>query len=362
MIRVLQVLGSLQRGGAETMVMNIYRNIDREKYQFDFLVKDHVNNGYEEEVKLLGGRIFHVESAKKIGVIKYILQQRNIMANNGPYDVVHSHVNILSGLTVLAAWLAGVRLRISHSHNTKFNNSKIMVSLCKPMIYLFSNKLVACGQEAGKALFGKRKFVVIPNGIEISRFLVSNYNEIETIRNNLKMDTKKLQICHIGRFNDVKNHKFIIEVAKCLEKDEILFELHFLGDGELLNAIKELVNEYSLSSVFFHGSVSNANEYLKASDVFILPSKHEGLPVTLVEAQCAGLPCFIAENITKEVDFGIDLIRYLPLDVNIWEKELSSIKKVNRIDKKDCILHALSSKGYSVESGVTRVMQLYSLK
>lgn len=359
MTRILQVLGSLQRGGAETMVMNIYRNIDHNEFQFDFLVKDRVDIGYEEEVIKLGGHIYQVESAKKIGVFRYVLGQSKVMKQFGPYDVVHSHVNVQSGLTVLAAWLAGVKTRISHSHNTQFNNPAVMEFICKTLIHIFANKRIACGKDAGHALFGNRKFSVIPNGIETDKFLLHDLGEFESIRKKLNMNSECIQICHVGRFNDVKNHSFILDIARELESIGIKYELHLLGNGELFDATVEKAKKTNLQHVFFHGSVNNANEYIKASDVFILPSKHEGLPVTLVEAQCAGIPCYIADNITKEVDFGVGLVSYLPLNLESWVDALRKFNVVDRFSKNEAVHKALAERGYSIESSVKKVESIY---
>lgn len=349
MIKVLQVLGSLQRGGAETMIVNVYRNVDPSQVHFDFLVKDRVEIGYEQEVERLGANIYRVESAKKIGIFNYVKQQFDVMKNNGPYDAVHAHVNVLSGLTMLSAWLAGVKVRVVHSHNTQFKNSRAMVVIGKALLNIFSNRFVACGVDAGKALFGKKRFVVIPNAIEVDKFLYSSDENVKRLRAKLDMKESALQICHIGRFNDVKNHSFIIDVASDLSSKGVDFQLHLLGNGELFEEMKEKVKNLNLRDVFFHGSIPNANEYLIASDLFILPSKHEGLPVTLVEAQCSGIQCYIADNITKEVDFGLGLIKYIPLDLSTWVKEICAFKNENRSNNKERILQTIEERGYSVK-------------
>lgn len=359
MKRVLQVLGSLQRGGAETMVMNVYRQIDKNKLQFDFLVKEKVSNGYEEEVKQLGGRVLYVESPKNIGVISYINRIRKIIKENGPYCAVHSHMNIMSGLIMLGSLLAGVKKRISHSHSTSFPNSKGVKVIGKILIHLFCNKRIACGELAGKALFGCSDYKVIHNGIDIDKFLLESIIEKRALREKLHMNNNKVQLCHIGRFADVKNHVFIIKLAFGLKSKGIPFELHLLGDGELLNDIKRQANELDLQEVIFHGSVNNANEYIKACDVFILPSKYEGLPVTLVEAQSAGIHCLISNNITKEVDFKLGLITYLSLDVDDWVREIKKFGRTEKIIDPDKIKEKVISIGYDIKSSSKMMTDLY---
>lgn len=216
MIRVLHILGSLQRGGAETMVMNIYRKIDRSIIQFDFLLKESVENGYEEEVKALGGKIYYVESPKKIGILKYIVRQRDVMKNNGPFDVVHSHVNDLSGLSLMAAKLAGIPIRISHSHNTQFPRG-VNTNIGKLLIKLCATKYVACGQDAGKALFGKASYKVIPNGIDTERFLPTTFEDRDNLIRKLGMKPDVLHICHIGRFTEQKTIRLLLNWQRNLK-------------------------------------------------------------------------------------------------------------------------------------------------
>lgn len=359
MKRVLQVLGSLQRGGAETMVMNVYREIDRNKIQFDFLLKEKVSEGYEEEVRKMGGNIFYIESPKKIGIKKYIQQVIRVIKENGPYCAVHSHMNVMSGLIMIASFLAGVKTRISHSHSTMFNNNKIVELVGKSLICFFSNKKVACGFLAGKALFGFSSYNIIPNGIDTNKFLLDNIHEKTLLKRSLGMDCQKIQLCHIGRFVDVKNHKFILNLAKELKLKGVQYELHLLGNGELMDAIIEQAKEDGIDEIKFHGSVDNANEFLKACDIFILPSKYEGLPVTLVEAQSAGINCLISDSITKEVDFGLGLIRYLKLNEEDWIREIQKIGIKEKIINPNLIKEKISSVGYDIKDSSKMMINLY---
>lgn len=358
MVRVLQVLGSLQRGGAETMVMNVYRQIDQSKCQFDFLLKEKVDDGYEQEVKKMGGHIYYAESPKKVGIKNYIENMKDIMLKYGPYDAVHSHMNVMSGMVMVSAWLAGVKIRVSHSHNTKFPNSSKVNFVGKILIKLFANRKVACGEKAGKALFCGSKFCVIPNGIDASKYYVYDENEKKQIQNKLGMQQGVLQICHVGRFVDVKNHSFIIEIAQAL-KNKIKFQMHLLGNGELFETIQEKAKEQNLEEVLFHGSVNNVNEYLKASDIFILPSKYEGLPVTLVEAQSAGVSCLISDKVPTEADFKIGLIKSLPLNIDEWVDNIEALNVKKSVVKQPIIEKAIIARGYDIRDSAKRMLELY---
>lgn len=359
MTRVLQVLGSLQRGGAETMVMNVYRQIDRNKCQFDFLLKEKVEDGYEQEVRELGGHIYYVESPKKVGVKNYIKNMKDIMLKQGPYNAVHSHMNVMSGMVMVSAWMAGVKVRVSHSHSTKFPNSAKINFVGKALIKLFANRKAACGEKAGRALFGSSKFSIIPNGIDTSRYYIYNRNEKRQIRDKLGMQQGVLQICHVGRFIDVKNHDFIIEIAQALKQRNIKFQMHLLGNGELFETIWKKAKEQNLKEVLFHGSVNNVNEYLKAADIFILPSKYEGLPVTLVEAQSAGLSCLISDKVPTEVDFKIGLIKSLPLKLDEWVDNLEMLSAARNVVSQPIIEKAIKTKGYDIRDSARRMLELY---
>ena len=353
MIRILQVLGSLQRGGAETMIMNVYKKIDREKVQFDFLVKEHTDSGYEQDVKNLGGRIFCVESARKIGIFKYIKELTSVMKNNGPYDIIHSHVNTLSGLILFAAKKANIKVRISHSHTTKQDNK-----ILKKMIALFATNRIACGQDAGKALFGKASFTIIPNGISMDNFLTSQ-NEQKELKKTLNIDDTAISICHIGRFVEVKNHIFIVELAEKLKENDVRFQLYLLGDGPLYENIKNLINTNGLNNyIKLVGSVPNANEYLKACDLFILPSLYEGLPVTLIESQCTGTYSIVSDNISKEADFDLNLVKFLPLNIDKWVEYIKRKKHFHKLDK-DIVENRFIQKKYDINVSSKMLLDYY---
>ena len=353
MIRVLQVLGSLQRGGAETMIMNVYRKINRNEIQFDFLVKERVNNGYEEEVTNLGGRIFCVPSLKKIGIIKYIKEQKKIMVENGPYDIIHSHVNTLSGIILYVAKKSNINIRISHSHTTKQDNK-----ILKFLISKYATHRVSCGENAGAALFGSKEFIIIPNGINTSDFLPSE-KEREKNRKKLGLVDSCINICHIGRFVEVKNHKFILELSKKLKQNGVNHKIYLLGDGPLLDNIKKGVEDNKLhDNVVILGSVSNTNEYLKSCDIFILPSLFEGMPVTVIESQCAGIPSIVSDKVTQKIDLGLHLVNFLKLDIDKWY-EFITTKKYNCIFDVNYIKRIFKKEKYDVDVSSKMLIDYY---
>ena len=361
MKRVLHILGTLQRGGAETMVMNLYRAIDKSQVQFDFLVKNHVENGYEDEVRELGGRIFTVPSAREIGVWNFILRQADVTKKEGPFIAVHSHVNEYSGLSMLAAKMSGIKCRISHSHNTVFQDKKKLF-IGRTLISLFSTKLLACGHDAGVALFGKRNFIVIPNASDTEKFSPVDSKTRFELRKKLCGETDELLLCHVGRFNVQKNHAFIIQLAKQLYLMNIKYKIYLLGTGELFDEIQMKVKQEHLeSNVVFCGSVKNVDEYYNACDMFILPSFHEGLPVTMVEAQCAGIKCLVSDRVTKEADLGVGLVSYIPLNVNCWIEKINEYAETCDACREKGQDKMLIEKKYNIKSSVQEMYKIYDI-
>lgn len=361
MKKVLQVLGSLQRGGAETLVMNIYRNIDYKKIQFDFIVRENVIDGYEEEVKKMGGRIFVVPSPKKIGLKKCIKMHIDVMKKNGPYIAVHSHINAMSFISMIAAKKSKINIRISHSHNTSFPG-KIKSLIGSRLTKKYSTKLLACSNDAGKKLFGNSKFEVIQNGIIIENFIINTPEDNEKIKKKLKMNTEKLNICHIGRYVEQKNHEFIILLGEALKKQKIPFNIYLLGAGPKFEKIKKMIIEKNLEKqIHMMGSIKNANEYLKACDLMILPSYFEGFPVTLVEAQAAGIPAIVSNTITKNVDFGLNLIKFLPLDINEWVKIIKDNNYL-RLYNSSKIINTITENKYNIKDTVNKITKIYNSK
>lgn len=359
MKRVLQVLGSLQRGGAETLVMNIYRNIDRKKIQFDFIVRENVNDGYEEEVKQLGGRIFVIPSPQKIGLKKCISKHIEIMKKNGPYVAVHSHMNAMSFISMYAAKKCKIKNRISHSHSTSFPG-KLKLIFGRFFTRRFSTKLLACSNDAGLKLFGTNNFEVIPNGIILENFIVKDSIEKNDYMKKLGLSENTINIIHVGRFVEPKNHEFIVELANELKKKKIKFNLYLLGDGPKFDYIKEKILKNDLSNyVYLLGSVSNVNEYMKAADLMIMPSLYEGFPVTLVETQTAGIPSLVSDNITKKVDFDMNLIVFKSLNTNVWVDYIIE-KKYQRLYDKERIYNTITNNNYNIVNTVKIMEEIYN--
>lgn len=369
--RILHVVSAMNRGGAETMIMNLYRKIDRKKIQFDFIVHSNTKGHYDDEIVSLGGRIIKCNSLGTVGPVKYIRELSRLISNNGPFHAVHSHTDFQGGFVAMAAKKADVDKRICHSHNTQWvaNPSiihKIQLAIFKEMIDRYASDYCACGIDSAKFLFKENKIKenkikYLNNGIDIEKF--NNDYNCSHIKSQFDICEDTIVIGHIGRFYEQKNHKFIIKLANRMKEKGYKFKILLVGEGPLLDKIKSEVEILNLNQyVKFLGIRSDIAELMNVFDVFLFPSFFEGLPVVLVEAQASGLPCVISDTITKEIDFKLDLIKYSNLNESIdtWIDQILSSKYSIKVNSEK-INSTLSELGYDVNSNIDKIMKLYKI-
>lgn len=300
--RVLNVLPSMRAAGVESFVMNVYRNIDRSKIQFDFLVHTNKKEFFDDEIKKLGGRIYRLSLKDDKNFVKYIRDLNNFFKEHPEYTIVHGHMQSLMPLYLAVAKKNGVKERIAHSHNSSFEKSTkgVLLHIFSRFAKYFSTTNYACSKTAGQYLFGKNKFEVILNGIDVDKFFFNEENR-KKLRKELLCEDKFV-IGHIARFELQKNHEFLVDVfyefqKKC--RDSVLL---LVGEGKLENRIKRQVDLLGISDkVHFLGVRKDANVLYSAFDCFVLPSLYEGLPVVGVESQLSGLPVLLSDTITNEV-------------------------------------------------------------
>lgn len=305
-IRILHVLGNLNRGGAETMVMNLYRNMDRSKIQFDFVVHTEEKCAYEEEIIKLGGKIFRVPRYSGKNHFSYIKAWNELFQNHREYKIVHGHVRSTAAIYLKIAKKYDV-ITISHSHSTSSGTgiaAKIKNIFQFPIRYI-ADYFFACSAEAGEWLFGKRvidknNFYIIKNGINLQKFKFD-----EEKRNNKRKELglkDKIVVGHVGRFTYPKNHEFLIEIFHELNKVNKNTILVLAGEGPLENEIHKKIQEYELNEdVLFLGSVDNIEDVFQMFDFFVFPSLYEGLGMVAIEAQSSGLTCFVSDNLPNDI-------------------------------------------------------------
>lgn len=318
-IRVLQVLTNLDRGGMETMTMNLYRHIDRERVQFDFLLHRSKEGDYEEEARSLGANVFRVPRQNPLSTGYW--RALDGFFSEHPYRVVHAQLDCMSALPLAVAKRHGVPVRIAHSHNShqEHDIKYPMKMICKRFIQREATDLFACGLDAGRWMFGTDEFKVVRNAIDVDAYAF-NAERRERVRRELCLGDDTLVVGHVGRFVPAKNHAFILEVIAetlKLRPDAVLV---LVGDGELRAEMERRVEVLGISSnVHFLGVRSDVADLMQAMDVFLMPSIYEGLPLVLVEAQAAGLPCVISNSIPADCDLLGSSITRLSLDAPVVE-------------------------------------------
>ena len=361
-VRILHEVVIMDRGGIETMIMNHYRKINREKIQFDFLVHRSEKGEYDDEIKNLGGKIYVLPKFNPFKIYKYKKSLNSFFKKQNKYSIIHSHYNALAMFTLRSAMKNGVSVRIAHSHLAfpKLNHQTPIYWYARRKINLFCTKKFACSENAGSWLFGEKNyndFSVFKNAICTDKFIF-NKDIRKKYRKTLNLDGKFV-IGNVGRFHPSKNHSFILKIFKKIYKKNKNSVLLLIGDGndkqKLINEAKNLEIDHV---VFFLGVRSDVSEILQAMDVFLFPSIFEALPVTLIEAQAAGLKTIVSDTITEEVKIS-DLVEFVSLnkEAEVWAKKVLKYEKgYNRIDASKYILQA----GYDVDEN-TRLLEKFYL-
>lgn len=335
MIRVLHVLGSLNIGGSQMMVLNLYRSVDREKIQFDIIINRPNDLQLAKDFERLGSRIFLLPSfnGRNIGQVKKAWN--SFFSEHPEYKILHSHVRSYASLYIPIAKKHGVKT-IIHSHSTNEGSgiSKLVKRMMEFPLRYQADYLFACSKESGEWLFGKKacekkNYYFFPNGIDLSAY-VYNQQIREDYRRIFNVENKFV-IGHVGRFHEAKNHLFLLEVFAKVHKKRPESVLMLVGDGDCSEQIQNKIEELGISqAVILTGSRSDVPQLLQAMDIFVLPSLWEGLPVTVVEAQAAGLPCLISDRITLDVDIT-DLVKRLAInDQNVWVETLLKATKLRK--------------------------------
>ncbi len=332
-LRVLHIVTHMDCGGLETMIMNYYRKIDRSKIQFDFLTHrpESEEKYYDNEIKELGGMIYHVPRLNPFSY-RYRRALESFFDAHKEYRIIHVHQDCMSGLILKIAKKKGIPVRIAHCHsNNQDKNIKYLIKyMYKHIISKYATGLFACGEVAGEWMFGKNvKFIVLPNAIDTDRYVFSNDKRM-LMRKELGLPENAFVIGHVGRFSKVKNHLFIIELCKLVFKQNRNTYVLFVGQGELLEEIREIVIKNHLENVIkFLGLRKDVPDLMQAMDVFVLPSLYEGLPVSVIEAQASGLPCVISENVPLDCAIT-NLVKQVKLDTSKWKSAVIQLKDVER--------------------------------
>lgn len=336
-IRIAQMMTDMNYGGVEAVVMNYYRSIDKSKFQFDFFCFEGSILPQKDEIEKLGGRIYIVPKfSHPLGYIKAV---RKIFRENG-YKIVHCHMNTMGIFAMFAAYKENIPVRILHNHsmvNHFFSRSEFKRNIIKYILRefckIYPTHFCACSNAAGDWMYGKSfNYTIFNNGVDVDKFKF-NQQIRDSVRLSLGLQDK-LVIGHIGRFCEQKNHDFLIDIfchVLDYQKNGVLL---LIGEGELLDEIKQKANKYNIEDkVLFLGKQNDTSKYYQAMDVFCLPSRYEGLPVVGVEAQCSGLPCLFSSYVSKESKI-LDTTKFLSYDdsSNYWAINIIKLARYSRVD------------------------------
>lgn len=309
-IRILQVIENLSlNNGVNSVVMNYYNHIDRKQYAFDFLVHESVPQETMDLFMSLGSRIYVMPELRPLNIVRYIRDLSRFFRKHPDYKIIHGHLPNAAIFYLGMAKLFKVPVRIIHSHNDKSADStikKLRNNILNSLIPYVANNYAACSKNSAKFLFGKRgkNAFILANAIDMDKFSYSKEIRFR-VRKELNLSDQQLVLGHVGRFCAQKNHNYIIDVFKEICSVMPDSKLLLVGDGELLPFIEKKVKLLGLTSnVIFTGISDRVHEYLQAMDAFILPSLFEGFPVSAVEAQLSGLPCFLSDTITPHASFS----------------------------------------------------------
>ncbi len=361
MRRILHVVGHLKKNGTETFIMNLYRAIDRTRYQFDFLTFSPEKEGFYEEILELGGKVFFTPSRKKGSIDYHKSLDKFFKEHAGEYDTVHYHVSSLTSVAPLFyAKKHGIPQRIIHTHSINCTgiHNKILHRLNRLRISSLATDFLGCSQAAcvwgyeGTPAIKHSK--VITNGIDLSNFYPDEIIRKRT-REELGITDNKV-ILHIGTFNPIKNHKFLLDTFKALEKDMPDARLVSVGTGDLLDKTKDYAAEIGIKDkVLFLGRRNDVNNLMRAADIFVLPSVYEGLGIVLIEAQASGVKVIASANVPPETKVNKSTI-YLPLESGA-EKWATEIKEMLTTGSEE-IDNSISD--HSIQTTVSQIYSVYS--
>jgi len=330
-LRILHFAGTLLYGGVGSVVMNLYRNINREIIQFDFCVPRTEKGPLDDEIQSLGGRIITIPRIQSVGLYRYIKIVASVIKANGPYHGIHIHSVHMGALTIFASKIAKVDNIYYHVHSTQdaalkhFPLHSIAEYILKKYIQNSGSTRLACGQSAGEFVYQKSPFNVINNAIDLQRFFPYKSEDCLNIRQSLGISKNSFVVGNIARFVPEKNLDFFIKLAETDKKNRGKLIFLIVGDGELKESFERQILSHGCSEKFIlTGNRKDVEIMYNAMDVFCLPSLFEGLPVVLMEAQACGLPCITSSNVTDEGKIGVADYFTLDLD-NSTEKWLEII-------------------------------------
>lgn len=363
-IKVLYIIGGMDRGGAESFVLNTARTIDRQKFDIVILCYTNYTHGnkyvYQDDLKKLGISIIKIADNRFRNPLKFVSDIKKFIKKTQP-NIVHSHSDMISGLTLLAAKSAGVTMRIAHSHSAfspklKSLPNKLFGWLLRRILDTVATHRIACSIKAGEFLFGKKQFHVLQNSIDVEKFRFNDKYRKE-LRKSYSISAADEVLLNIGRLAPVKNQEFLIKMFAEYRANNHESKLFIIGDGDerknLLNQIAQLdLTEY----VFVLSARNDIYKYYSFADLFVMPSFFEGFPFVAIEAQANGIPCLFSDTISSESAITND-VKFLSLksSTSSWSKKAAQVLRAGRHNNFSNLLGS----NYNIKNSVMRLEKLY---
>ena len=363
MLRVLHSVSNMARAGIETMLMNYYREMDRNQIQFDFLTNKPAPGEYDGEIRSMGGRVFVSPGLNPLHFPRYRRYVADLLHDSPDIRIVHAHNEAMGYYALQSAKDAGLRVRIAHAHNTQIiRDYKYPLKLiCKQLLPGAATDYWSCGRDAGIYYFGEKRWnasgFILRNAIDVQRF--GFRQEVRERQRQLHGLQKCFVIGHVGRFNIQKNHSRLLDIFTKIAKDVPDARLVLIGTGELEGAVKEKASAIGIrDKTLFPGQMADVSEWYQAIDCFVLPSLFEGLPVVGIEAQAAGLPCVFSDRVTDEVLLSPEARRVsLGADDAEWVREIMATRRseTDRTKGMDLVRRA----GYDIHTEAKKLQNTY---
>ena len=359
-IKILQIFTVLNKGGAETNLMNYYRNMDRSQFQIDFLV--HRETGFfEEELIKSGSKIFRLPAILPWKLKEYKKAVKNFFEEHNDYDIIHGQCSELGVFIYEEAKRRNIPVIIAHAHNAKMDKDKKLLFrlMWKRRMRKSINAYFTCGKEAAENLFGKnlaRYSYQMNNAIEVEDFQF-NQEIREKKRKELQAE-ETINLVNIGRFNTQKNQSFLLEVFAELIKRNKKYKLFLVGQGELESQLREKAKQLQIEQdVEFLGLRNDVPELLQAMDVFVFPSLFEGFGIAFLEAQATGLKCVVSDNIANEAHIVKNNIVEISLK-NSAQQWAEKIAEINNFERKN-VATLIKEKGYDIKENAQKLEKKY---
>lgn len=367
MIRVLHVVGKFNIGGAESRIMDLYRHIDRTQIQFDFMQHTQEECAFEQEAQALGAHVYHVPRFKVYNIMSYKKAWRQFMKEHPEIRVVHGHMTSTAGIYLPIAAKKQHAYTIAHARSAGVDAGLKgkLTRLLRSRLSRQCDQCFACSKLAGEAVFGSSametgRVMIIPNAIDVSAFAYDTEKR-RKIRERYNLAEQDFVIGHVGRFDTVKNHTYLLDIfAECYKQNPAM-RLMLVGDGPLRGEIEEKADALGLGNVvIFTGNQKKVSDYYQAFDFFLLPSFYEGLPGTAIEAQTCGIAGILSDTITDEA-VVTDLMQQksIALPPGEWAKDILSFCGQNRREERHSRVGEVRDAGFDVKQQAEWLMEFY---